>query len=160
MLRTSFVPLALTIAMIASPASAASQGAEPRNEAGVLAASDDWIAAERMGNVAELNQRLAADYCDVESNGRAHPKAELLAHTAGRKDIWPGTPAEVAAAFHKQHPSIKKVVIHGDTAILSYYPANPNGDAYVLAEDIFAYEHGRWTAVISNHFNVPPAGSS
>src|SRR4051794_20806398 len=103
MTRSSMLPLML-ITQIAFAGSASARGhAEPKNEIGVLAASDDWIAAERLGNVAELDARLAAEYCDVESSGRPHSKAELLAHTASRKDIWPGTPAEVAAAFHKKY---------------------------------------------------------
>lgn len=113
-----------------------------------------------MGHVADVDARLVADYLDVESNGRPHTKAELIAHTANRKDIWPGTAAEVALAFHRKYPSINKVVIHGNTAILSYYPADTKALPYILAEDIFVYEDGMWKGILSNHFAKPITGTS
>ena len=133
---------------------------EPKTEAGVLSASDAWIAAERLGDVAGVNARLVDGYVDVESNGKPHTKAELINHTATRKDIWPGTPAQVALAFHQKYPHISKVVIEGDTAVLSYYPADPKRPANIIAEDVFTYEHGMWKGIFSSHFAPPPAPKS
>ena len=133
---------------------------EPKTEAAVIAADDDWLAAERRGDVASLDARLADIYRDVESNGRAHPKSELLSATARRKDIWPGTAAEVAAAFRKKYPVVMKVVIAGDTAILSFHSTDSSLESYIGSEDVFTYQNGMWKGVLSNHLTPPRTASS
>lgn len=159
MLRFSLLWVALATPFLVSATHNTSR-LEPKTAAGVLAASDDWIAAERLGQVAKVNARLSDNYRDVESNGRAHPKADLLKHTATRKDIWPGTAADVVKAFHEKYPSMKTVVMEGDMAILSYHRMDPKLQGYIIAEDIFTYRNGMWRGILSNHFNVPAASGS
>jgi hypothetical protein len=149
----------LLLATIAAPclvAAAQESGRRPesRDPAGVLAAADDWIAAERMRNVAALGRRLTNRYRDYDADGRSHSKTELLDHAATRKDIWPGTADDVARAFHAKYPSRKEVVIEGDTAIISYHPVDPTRSEYVVAEDTFTYQDGMWRGVMSSHFRL------
>lgn len=134
--------------------------AEPKTEAAVLAADDEWLASERRGDVATLNNRLADSYEDIAPDGRSHPKARLLAATANLKTPATGTVAEVAAAFHKQHPTIEKVVIAGNTAILTFSASDPKLGPVVRAADVFTYKDGMWRAILSTHTPAPsPTGS-
>lgn len=124
---------------------------EPRTDAGVLAADDDWLAAERRGDVAALNARLADGYEDVDPGGQVHPKSELLRWTAERKDKATGSVAEIAALFRGRNPMDLRVRIFGDTAILSFHSKGPADAELVRSVDVFSYIRGRWMGVLSKH---------
>ena len=124
---------------------------EPRTEAAVLAASDDWLAAERRGDVAALDRRLMPEYRDIEPNGRVHPRSALIAHTANLKDPSTVPAKQLAAEFRKAHPVVEKVIITGDTALLSYHSTDPQTTDDVRSIDVFVYNEGRWRALVSTH---------
>lgn len=125
--------------------------AEPRTETAVLAASDDWLAAERRGDVAALDRRLMPEYRDIEPDGQVHPRALLIAHAANLKSPSTIPAKELAAEVRKAHPVIEKVIMVGDTAVLSYYSADPHTADEVRSIDVFVYDHGRWRALVSTH---------
>lgn len=124
---------------------------EPKTEAAVLAASDDWLAAERRGDVAALGRRLLPEYQDIASNGHVHPRSMLIAHAANLKDPSTVPAKQLAAEFRKAHPVVEKVIITGDTAVLSYHSADPQAEDAVRSIDVFVYDHGRWRALVSTH---------
>jgi hypothetical protein len=155
-MKSISIPILGLALLAATPSSArAPARAEPRTEQGVLAADDDWLAAERRGDVAALDRRLSDQYQDVEADGRAHPKSELIDMTAHRATPATGSPAEVAAEFRRQHPVIEKVVIVGDTAILSFHSVDPSKQTLVLSVDVFSYQDGVWKGVLSKHSGMP-----
>jgi hypothetical protein len=125
--------------------------AEPKTEAAVLAASDDWLAAERRGDVAALDRRLMPNYQDIEHNGHVHPRSMLIAHAANLKDPSTVPAKQLAAEFRKAHPVIEKVIIAGDTAVLSYHSTDPQIEDEVRSLDVFVYDQGRWRALVSSH---------
>ena len=122
---------------------------EPKTEAAVLAADDDWLAAERRGDVAALDRRLDDSYRDVKSDGKVHLKADMLRAVANLKVKATDPAAKVAADFRAQHPMLEKVTIVGDTAILSFHSVDPAQQAIVRSIDVFTYEHGMWRGVLS-----------
>ncbi|WP_293385707.1 nuclear transport factor 2 family protein [Phenylobacterium sp.] len=140
---------ALTALSAPAAALAAAPPPEPRTEAAVLAASDDWLAAERRGDVAALDRRLMPQYQDIEPNGRVHPRAALIAHAANLKDPSTVPAKQLAAEFRKAHPEVEKVVMTGDTALISYRA--PETEEQVSSVDIFVYDQGRWRALVSTH---------
>jgi hypothetical protein len=132
-------------------AGAAHAASEPRTQAAVLAASDDWLAAERRGDVATLEQRLMPGYRDIAPDGRIHPRAALIAHAANLKTPSRVPASQLAAEIRKADPVVEKVVIAGDTALLSYHKPQTDPDAEVWSIDVFVYDHGRWRALVSTH---------
>lgn len=130
---------------------------EPKTEAAVLAASDDWLAAERRGDVATLDMRLMPEYRDIEPNGQVHPRSALIAHAANLKDPSTVPAKRLAAEFRKAHPVVERVVITGNTALLSYHSTDPQATDDVRSIDVFVYDQGRWRALVSTHNSVPAA---
>ncbi len=146
-MRLSFYPtiLAVLTALSATAVQAKDFQVEPKTEAAVLAASDDWLAAERRGDVAALDRRLMPEYQDIEPNGHVHPRSALIAHAANLKDPSTVPAKQLAAEFRKAHPVVERVIISGDTAVLSYHSTDPR------SIDVFVYDQGRWRALFSTH---------
>src|ERR1700723_1535284 len=108
-MRRWFYPSILTVLTLSAAATQAKDfQVEPRTEAAVLEASDDWLAAERRGDVAALDRRLMPQYQDIEPNGRVHPRAALIARAANLKDPSTVPAKQLAEAFRKAHPEIEK----------------------------------------------------
>jgi len=149
--RSSLFALMAVMAISAFPGHAAARGAEARNEAAVLTASDDWLAAERRGDVPALEQRLMPEYRDILPDGTVHPRSALINHAAMLKDPSTLPAKQLAAEFRKAHPVIEKVIIEGDTALLSYSSTDPQLSEQVRSLDVFVYDHGRWRALVSTH---------
>lgn len=143
--------LGTTLALVLASVQPSNKHCEPRTEAAVLAADDDWLAAERRGDVNALSARLADGYRDVEPDGKVNDKVQLLRWTAERKDKASGSVAEVAATFRKLHPMDLRVAIFGDTAIVSFHSLDPNAAALVKSVDVFSYVDGMWKGVLSKH---------
>jgi hypothetical protein len=140
---------AVALALFAASAGPAAAADEPRTQAAVLAADDDWLAAERLGDAAALDARLADAYHDVSPTGSVHLKAHLLEHTRTRKDKMTGTPQEVAAIVRKKYPVRETVEITGDTAVLTFHSVDPAQNDRILSVDVFTYENGRWRGMLS-----------
>jgi len=149
--RSSLFVLSFAVAVSAFAVHAAGQRAEARNEAAVLTASDDWLAAERRGDVSTLEQRLMPEYRDILPDGTVHPRSALINHAATLKDPSTLPARQLAAEFRKAHPVIEKAIIEGDTALLSYYSTDPRLSEQVRSLDVFVYDHGRWRALVSTH---------
>ena len=63
LMRRWFYPSILTVLTLSAAATQAKDfQVEPRTEAAVREASDDWLAAERRGDVAALDRRLMPEY--------------------------------------------------------------------------------------------------
>jgi Domain of unknown function (DUF4440) len=145
-----FMTLTSVLALVALATTAhAARPQEPKTEAAVLAADDDWLAAELRGDVAALDARLGPTYRDITSNGKVHVKAEMLDALGRLKSKATGPAAKVAADSRAAHPMVEKVVIVGDTAMLSFHSIEPAQQAAVRSVDVFVYEDGVWRAVLS-----------
>lgn len=138
-----------------SAASAAEVDESARSEAAVIAVDQHWLQAELGGDTAWLDAMLLPEYRSIGADGVAHPKAAIMAHAA--KNRGSDVERRKVEVWLKAHPSGKSVVIHGDTAILSFYdPAKgPSND--VRSSDIFVYVDGRWHALYSQHSGAPPS---
>jgi hypothetical protein len=129
--------------------SAASIDETGKTSAAVIAVDQHWLEAELGGDTDWLNDLLLPDYRSVGADGAVHPKAAIMAHAAKNR----GSDAErrKVEAWIKAHPSGKSVVIHGDTAILSFYDPAKGAASDVRSSDIFVYVGGRWHALYSQH---------
>jgi hypothetical protein len=132
-----------------SAASAAGIDETAHSEAAVIAVDQHWLEAELDGDTAWLDDMLLPGYRSVGADGAVHPKAAIMAHAAKNR----GSDAErrKVEAWIKAHPSGKSVVIHGDTAILSFYDPARGAASDVRSSDIFVYVGGRWHALYSQH---------
>ena len=145
------------LALLAATSCFGEHRPEPKTVAAVLAADDDWLAAERRGDVAALDARLADGYRDIEADGKAHSKAELLAYTARRPDKSTAPAGQVAREFRAAHPITERVLIVGDTAVLSFHSVESTQQDAVRSVDVFAYRNGMWRGVLSDHAIAPKA---
>jgi hypothetical protein len=158
-MRLCVYSLAFAVLALSATAQAEDLQVEPRTEAAVLAASDDWLAAERRGDVAALDRRLMPEYQDITSSGEVHPRFALIAHAANLKDPSTVPAKQLAAEFRKANPVVEKVTIVRDTALLSYHSTDPRAKDAVRSIDVFVYDHGRWRALISTHNNLSAQAS-
>lgn len=152
-MRLWFYPsvLAVLTTLSATATRANDLQVEPKTEAAVLAASDDWLAAERRGDVAALDRRLMPEYRDVLPDGHVHPRSALIAHAANLKDPSTVPAKQLAAEFRRAHPVIEKVIITGNTAVVSYLSTDRQSEDQVRSIDVFVYDQGRWRALVSTH---------
>jgi Domain of unknown function (DUF4440) len=122
---------------------------EPRTEAAVIAADDNWGKAEETGNSAFVEDLLLPEYRSISSDGSVHDKAAILASIKKRA----GTPSNSASVeqWKAAHPSRTSTVITGDTAILTFTLNRPGSPPAVLSSDIFVYREGHWRALYSQH---------
>jgi hypothetical protein len=120
-----------------------------RTEAAVIAVDEHWLEAELSGDSAWLDAMLLPEYRSVGTDGAVHPKSAIMAHAA--KNRGSDEERRKVEAWIKAHPSGKAVVIHGDTAILSFYDPTKGAASDVRSSDIFVYVDGRWHALYSQH---------
>jgi hypothetical protein len=135
-----------------SAANAAGIDETGKTEAAVIAVDQHWLEAELGGDTAWLDDLLLPEYRSVGADGAVHPKAAIIAHAAKNR----GNDAErrKVEAWLKTHPSGKAVVIHGDTAILTFYDPALGASNGVRSSDIFVYVDGGWHALYSQHSAV------
>jgi hypothetical protein len=95
---------------------------------------------------------LLPEYRSVGADGVVHPKSAIMAHAA--KNRGSDEERRKVEVWLKTHPSGKAVVIHGDTAILSFYDPAKGAAIGVRSSDIFVYIDGRWHALYSQHSNA------
>lgn len=140
---------ALTLGAGAAAAGPAGSDETARTEAAVIAVDQHWLDAELDGDTAWLNDMLLPEYRSVGADGVVHPKAAIVAHAA--KNRGSDKQRHEVEAWLKAHPSGKSVVIHGDTAILSFYDPAKGAASDVRSSDIFLYVDGHWHALYSQH---------
>jgi hypothetical protein len=133
---------------------AAKAKAEAHTEAAVLAADDDWLAAELRGDVAALDARLMPSYRDVTPIGKVHTKSELLAGCAKRANKVTTPALQAAADFRAQHPEVEHVLIEGDTALVQFESVKPEEKGIIRSMDVFVYKDGHWRGLYSAHNQV------
>jgi hypothetical protein len=124
---------------------------EPHSEAAVLAADDDWLAAELRGDLKSLDARLMPTYRDVTEEGKVHTKQNLLAGAAKHPNKVTTPPLQAAADFRAQHPVVEHVLIEGDTAILQFESSKPEEAGVIRSVDVFVYKDGHWRGLYSSH---------
>lgn len=120
-----------------------------RSEAAVIAVDQHWLEAELAGDTAWLDAMLLPEYRSIGADGTVHPKSVIMAHAV--KNRGSDEERRKVEAWIKAHPSGKTVVIHGDTAILSFYDPAKGAANDVRSSDIFVYVDGRWHALYSQH---------
>ena len=111
--------LAVNWTIAATVATATGSDEAEHSRAAVIAVDQHWLEAELGGDTAWLDDLLLPEYRSVGADGAVHPKAAIIAHAAKNR----GNDAErrKVEAWLKAHPSGQAVVIHGDTAILTFY---------------------------------------
>lgn len=141
-----------TIIAATSAANAAGVDETGKTAAAVIAVDQHWMEAELGGDTAWLDHMLLPEYRSVGADGAAHPKAAIMAHAAMNR----GNDAErrKVEAWLKTHKSGTSVVIHGDTAILTFYDPALGASKGVRSSDIFVYADGSWHALYSQHSAV------
>ena len=127
---------------------------EPHTEAAVLAADDDWLAAELRGDLAALDARLMPTYRDITEEGKVHTKQNLLAGAAKHPNKVTTPALQAAADFRAQHPVVEHVLIEGDTAILQFESSKPEEAGVIRSVDVFVYKDGHWRGLYSSHNKV------
>jgi hypothetical protein len=125
-----------------------------QTEAGVMATDTHWSLAEMTGDTAWLDQMLLPEYRSVGNTGVVHAKDAILAGAAKRK----GTSLEQArlkfANYQRQHPYGSAVVMHGNTAVVTFYDPALGPRKGVRSSDVFIYADGHWHALYSQHTGV------
>ncbi len=91
------------------------------------------------------------EYRDVLPDGHVHPRSALIAHAANLKDPSTVPAKQLAAEFRRAHPVIEKVIITGNTAVVSYLSTDRQSEDQVRSIDVFVYDQGRWRALVSTH---------
>lgn len=102
-----FVPISIAIifsAWTTDRVFAADAVVEPHTEAAVLAADDDWLAAELRGDPKALDARLMPTYRDVSLEGRTRTMQDVLASAAKHPNKVTTAPLQAAADYRAQHP--------------------------------------------------------
>jgi len=125
-----------------------------QTQAGVMAVENHWTLAEWTGDTAWLDRMLLPEYRSVNDDGAAHPKEAIVAGAAKRR----GTSVDEAklkwAAYQREHATGSAVVMHGNTAIVSFYDTTLGPQKGVRSADIFVYLDGHWHALYSQHTAV------
>lgn len=154
-LKTLFLmsALALSIGPSISQAQAARAAREAQKTvAAVKAVDDHWGEAENHGDTTYLKQLLLPGYRSVGADGVAHSRSQILAGAAKRID--PAASARAVAdsvTYVTAHPSGVSVLLHGNTAVLSFYSRKLGPEKGVKGSDIFVYAGGHWHAIYSEH---------
>jgi hypothetical protein len=151
------VPVAITITFsiwTADRVFASDAVVEPRTEAAVLAADDDWLAAELRGDLKALDARLMPTYRDVTPEGKVYTKQDLLAGVTKHPDKVTTAPLQAAADYRAQHPVVEHVLIEGDTALLQFESLKPEEQGVIRSVDVFVYKDGHWRGLYSAHNKV------
>ncbi|WP_233511154.1 nuclear transport factor 2 family protein [Dyella psychrodurans] len=124
------------------------------SEAGVMAVDNHWSIAEMTGDTDWLDQMLLPEYRSVGNTGTVHPKAAIVAGAAKRKGTDLAKAKLEFATYQKEHPYGSAVVIHGDTAVITFYDPSLGPDKGVKSSDVFVYVDGHWHAIYSQHTAV------
>lgn len=139
---------------MAADAAQASADETQQTQAGVMAVDTHWSLAEMTGDTAWLDDMLLPEYRSVGNSGVVHAKDAILAGAAKRK----GTSLEQAklkfAEYQRQHPYGSAVVVHGDTAVVTFYDPALGPQKGVRSSDVFIYVDGHWHALYSQHTGV------
>ncbi len=144
------VALLLPVSQVYGAQSSGGSNIESQKTAAAVTAVDEhWLQAEVHGDVVWLESMLLPEYRSVSSSGVVSPKAKIL--SSARKNAGSNGMAIFVAKYMKEHPSASEVVVHGDTAILTFYSKKIGPDKGVKSSDVFVYIGGQWHAIYSMH---------
>jgi len=153
-LLSAFVAVLLTclnMPVHAQEASAADVDEAQHTEAAVMAVDEHWSIAEMTGNAAWLTAMLMPDYRSVSNEGVVHDRQALLTGMAKRKAITIDEAKHKVADYLKDHHIGSNVIIHGDTAVVTFYDTTLGAQKGMSSADVFVYQDGRWHALYSQH---------
>lgn len=153
-MRHPFALAIITLAL-AGPVHAASVDETAHSAAAVKAVDQHWLDAELDGDTAYLQALLLPAYRSVGADGVVHPRQAILTHAAANRGS--DRQRRKVEAWIKAHPSARRVVLQGDTAILWFYDPALGPDRGVRSADVFVYVDGHWRALYSQH--ARPGGS-
>ena len=140
------ITISCTLAVPALAQAAPADGSE-RTALALIAISKHWTTAEGRGDTAFISRLLLPEYRSVDVHGVAHSKADILASTL--RNASSNTWMLRVDAWNKHHPNERRVVIHGNTAVMRYHlNASPDAEG-TASTDIFVYADGRWRALYS-----------
>jgi hypothetical protein len=146
--------LVLPTVAVTDPATAAANAAVGPNETAktataVMAVDQHWLGAEVGGDTTWLDAMLMPDYRTVGADGKVGDKAAIL--RSAMKNRGSDKMRKEVDAWQKAHPTRQSVVLHGDTAILSF--SDPK-TGHILSSDTFIYQDGGWHALYSQHSKI------
>jgi hypothetical protein len=125
-----------------------------RTEASVMAVDRHWSIAELTGDTDWLNQMLLPEYRSVNTDGTAHSKEAIVAGAMKRKGTDLAKARDQFATYQKEHPYGSAVIVHDNTAIVSFYDPALGPQKGVKSSDIFVYLDGHWHAMYSQHTSL------
>jgi hypothetical protein len=137
--------LSLPLSALAAP----SAKPQPKTPAAVIAADDGWDKAEDTGDTAYIDNLLLSDYRSVNADGSVHDKAAILA--GAKRHVNSPDYAAKTAKWQAAHPMGTQAIIHGDTAVLTFYLKPLGPEKGIMSSDIFVYRDGQWHAIYSQH---------
>jgi hypothetical protein len=143
-----------TMKVHAQDTMAANADETQHSEAGVMAVDHHWSIAEMTGDTDWLNQMLLPEYRSISNDGSSHPKDAIVAGAAKRKGTDLAKAQLEYATYGKEHPYGTAVVIHDNTAVVSFYDPALGPQKGVKSSDIFVYLDGRWHAIYSQHTSL------
>jgi hypothetical protein len=130
---------------------------QPRTAAEVIALDRQWSRAEDDGDVAWLEALLSPDYQSIATDGSAIDRDHILAGARRNATLDPAQRRDMAArnaAWAAQHAGTTRVVLLGNTAVLTSISKIPGKTGLVMSCDVFAWRNGRWHALYSQHSNA------
>lgn len=128
-----------------------------RTAAQVIALDKQWSQAEDDGDAAWLEELLSPDYQSIAVDGSAIDRDHILATARRNATLDPARRREMAAknaAWLAQHAGTMRVVLSGDTAVLTFVSKMQGKTGLVMSSDVFAWHDGRWHALYSQHSNA------
>lgn len=160
MTRLALLVATATLASLTSVAAtrASAQAPIPTAEremtaAAVRAVEDHWSRAELDGEIGYLDQLLLPEYRSVSPDGSVHPKSQIIA--GAERNASHRAQAQAAVdSFHAAHPWRTDVVLHGNTAVVSFASLVPASHEAIRGADIFEFTDGAWHALYSAHSNA------
>jgi len=128
----------LTCAAIGANASSAQAANVESDRAQIAALEQRWLAAIRGGDRHALDEILAKDFIDIDTNGRIRDRAEAIAHASAPGDTT-------------QKITQLQVRVHGDAAIANgintVHSEAQGWTVEVAFTDVFLREGASWHAV-------------
>ena len=146
-------PLLISALVSAFPTFADTHSPAPHTAEAVIAADEHWGQAEVDGDSQFVDGLLLDGYRSIGSAGKVTTKAQIV---NGAKQRGQSTEyAKEVADWKAKHPAVASVAIFGDTAVLTWIPANAGPTPPVNSSDIFVYREGAWHAIYSQHSTAP-----
>lgn len=139
--------LALAVIAVSAGGSAAATDAAP-DRAQIVALEHHWLDAIRTRDRDALEAILAADFVDINANGRMRDRDEAIAHASAPPDTT-------------QAITQLKVRVHGDTAIATgintVHSTTKDWTVEVAFTDVFVRGNHGWQAVSAQETLRKPA---